>query len=124
MLRFLLLSALVLFPLGCATGGPGSPRTPSPRRVALVVENQAAEDIVVELNRGTAHIPLGTVRARETRRFTLDPSMLGSGSDLVLAAHMCLGTTEHRSVGFYVSPGDRVEWEVEVVLGRSALTVR
>jgi hypothetical protein len=92
--------------------------------VTLVVENQAPEDIVVELNRGTAHIPIGTVRSRESRRFTLDPAILGSGSDLVLAAHMCLGTTEHRSVEFHVSPGDLVEWEVEVVLGRSALTVR
>lgn len=113
----------------CGSGAGTADETaqPAPRGDDTVVEvtNHNWSDVTVYvLREGTdTRVRLGTVTSMTTSRFEVPPTVVPRGGSIRLQADPVGSSRGHTTHPIPVSPGQRVEWQVENNLNLSSVSV-
>lgn len=122
--------ALLLVPLGCASGGAGAASTaedPSSLdrgSAVLEVHNRNWQDMHVYVLAGGQRWSLGMVTSLAERTFDLPDGVFGSAGDIIFLADPVGSVVVYHSDPVLLEPGDRVQWTLQNRLSHSSLFVR
>ncbi len=117
--------AALTWPVKAAANAPAVGDTTETIAITVNVVNRNWLDVRVYAVSGSgAYARLGTVTSFTTGKFQLPAWLSAANSDLELVA-LPIGSTQQYSSGpVLVSPGEKIEWQLENHLALSSITVR
>jgi hypothetical protein len=106
-----LLLLLGLLVPACASNTPSTGTAPS-GGATVTVDNRAAFDMDIYVERRDGPVRLGFAPAKETTRFTIAPGLIAGSGLIQFSARPTRGGQTATSDPFTVQPGDTLTWVI------------